>query len=492
MSDTTADRPTYGNWIAQRSPGLWGTGTLAMVILLGGLIVALIAMLAGGLVPALSVAGITALGFTITGTPLGRWAVRGANFTRAKHARDTRWHSGMFSRNRNPQVRLPGHLAQTELMTGRDLLNGRPFAVVRSGGLFTVVARAQADGPWMQDQSQVDAWVANYSLVLAACGAEPALIAAKAISDTAPDPGSRLGAMVRSYRTADSPDLARSVMDQLVSDLPAASSENITYLELTFRGRLINRKGDRSAILTELGRKVPSIITQLTAAGGGSVEMVQPSELPVIVRCAYDPAVQTTLEAAAADGRPAEVDWSDAGPVSASEQWGTYQHDSGVSVSWEMYGAPRSKITELALSGLLAPHSDFRRKRVALVYAPHSPDESTRVAERDSNTANFVAQQGKKKATASAQLVQRAAEQSRQEVAAGAASVRFSLIITATVLHTGDLAQAVSTLESRAAGVPIRVRRCWGSQAAAFAATLPVGFIPTEHTVVSPALREWL
>lgn len=56
-----------------------------------------------------------------------------------------------------------------------------------------------------------------------------------------------------------------------------------------------------------------------------------------------------------------------------------------------MYGAPKSKITELALSGLLAPHSDFARKRVALVYRPHTPDESARVAERDANTANFVA-----------------------------------------------------------------------------------------------------
>ena len=157
-----------------------------------------------------------------------------------------------------------------------------------------------------------------------------------------------------------------------------------------------------------------------------------------------------------------------------------------------MHEARRSKITEHVLTHLLVPHADFARKRFALLYRPHSPEESTRVAERDTNTANFVAQQGKIRPSASAQLVQRAAEQSRQEVAAGAASIRCSLMVTATVRYDGGLAQAISTLESRGRAVPIRLRRVYGAQAAAFAATLPVGFIPWEHTMLSANVREWL
>ena len=53
---------------------------------------------------------------------------------------------------------------------------------------------------------------------------------------------------------------------------------------------------------------------------------------------------------------------------------------------------------------------------------------------------DFVAQQSKKRPSATAQLVMRAAEQSRQEVASGAASVRFFLMVTATVLHGGVVA----------------------------------------------------
>ena len=77
-------------------------------------------------------------------------------------------------------------------------------------------------------------------------------MAAKAITDTAPDPGGRLPAMVAALRSSDSPKLARRVMRETVADLPAASSDNVTYLELTFRGRMLNRKGDQTAILAEL------------------------------------------------------------------------------------------------------------------------------------------------------------------------------------------------------------------------------------------------
>jgi hypothetical protein len=112
-----------------------------------------------------------------------------------------------------------------------------------------------------------------------------------------------------------------------------------------------------------------------------------------------------------------------------------------------MHAASRSKITEHVLAGLLAPHADFARKRVALLYRPDTPDESIRVAERDANTANFVpaGQEAAQRPRAAGPAGRRAV---RQEVAAGAASIRFSLLVTVTVRYDGDLAQAVSTLEA--------------------------------------------
>lgn len=491
MTDTTLERPTYGNWIASRSPGLFGAGLLGTVVLFAGLLLGLLVLLAAGPRPALVVGGLGLVAFTAVGTPVGSWVARRFLYGRATSRGDTLHRSGVFTRKANPGNRLPGMLAQSVLLTATDPFT--EFVVIKStGGLFTMVVRCSAEGPWMQDQDRVDGWVSNYSAFLATAGQETGLVAAKAITDTAPDPGGRLPAMVTALRSPNSPTLAQRVMAETVADLPAASSDNVTYLELTFRGRSLNRRGDQQAILSELARKATGLVAAAQAAGGGHVEMVKAPELVRLVRESYDPATSSALEAAELTGDPEPLEWADAGPVAARELWGELIHDSGRSITWEMFGAPRSKITENALTHLLVPHADFARKRVALLYRPHSPDESTKVAERDANTANFVAQQSKKRPSASAQLVQRAAEQSRQEVAAGAASVRFSLMVTATVRYDGDMAQAVSTLESRGRAVPIRLRRVYGAQAAGFAATLPVGFIPWEHTAVNANIREWL
>lgn len=498
------DRATYGNFIAQRSPGLLGAGLIGTGVLFGGIVCALLALLAAGIEAALIVAGLGVLTFTITGTPVGAWAARRIGYARARFAGDTMHRSGTVARDSSgvwrpakgdkPVVhttRLPGMLAQTAVLESVDGF-GRRFAVVRStGGLYSITARCSAEGPSMQDQEQVDRWVAGWSTVLSSAGQESGLQCLKAITASEPDPGGRLPAMVSNLRASSSPELADAVMAECVATLPATSSEVSTYVELTYRGRFLSRRGDQAAILAELARKVPGLVAMLQTAGGGSVEMVTPGDLAALVRAAYDPAAAGSLEQAELDGLPGPT-WDEAGPVAYHETWSDLTHDSGRSVTWEMQQPPRSSITENALAGLLKPHPDFARKRVALIYRPHTPDESTRVAERDSTTANFVAQQGKKRPSAAAQRVQRAAEQSRQEVAAGAAAVRFSLLVTVTVRPDQDALQAVSTLEASGRGVPIRLRRVYGSQAAGFAATLPVGFVPHLHTVVPSTVREWL
>ena len=490
MTDATIERPTYGNWIASRSPGLFGAGLLGTGVLFAGILAGLLTLLAAGPKAAAVVALLAAVGFTALGTPLGSWVARRTLYGRAAAKGDTTFRSGVFTRKADPANRLPGMLGKSELLTASDPFS--EFVVIRSGGLYTMVVRCSAEGPWMQDQDRVDSWVASYAGFLAACGQESGLVAAKAITDTAPDPGGRLPAMVTALRSPDSPPLAQQVMAETVADLPAASSDNTTYLELTFHGRALNRKGDQAAILAELARKATNLVAMAQAAGGGHVEMVKAPELVRLVRESYDPVTSPALEQAELDGDLEPLEWAEAGPVASRELWGELVHDSARSITWEMHGAPRSKITEHAMTSLLLPHSDFARKRVALLYRPHTPDESTRVAERDASTANFVAQQSKKRPSASAQLVQRAAEQSRHEVAAGAGSIRFSLMVTVTVRYDGDLAQAVSTLEARGRAVPIRMRRVYGAQAAAFAATLPVGFVPWEHTLITPDMREWL
>ena len=455
----------------------------------------LMGLLVGGWKLAVVLAAVTAVAFTLTGTPVGSALGLRAAGLGARQKGEHQWRSGLFSRNRREQMRLPGLLGRIELIEYQDVY-GNPFAVLKhpkAGGLYTIVARCEAEGPLMQDEDRVNAWVAGFGQVLASAGQESALVAAKAITDTAPDPGGRLGAMVRGMRVENSPSLAQQVMDECVEQYPASSSHNMTYFELTFRGRLLHRKGDEQEILSELSRRVPGLIAQLQEAGGGSVEMVSAAELPKIVRAAFDPLAQDHLEAAELAGEDEGlVPWSEAGPVAHQEFWDRYVHDSGNSVTWEMTAAPRMAVRETAVASLLAPHLDFARKRVALVYRPAAPDESLNLSERDLSTATFAATQSQKRMSAAAKRTIQAAERSTEQVAEGAVMVSFSLLVTTTTTSDQDALQAASTVTSQAGAVPIRLRRCYGSQAAAFAATLPVGFLPWEHTVIPDKVREWM
>jgi hypothetical protein len=398
----------------------------------------------------------------------------------------------VFSRNADPAVTLPGMAGRLALLEGADPM-GAAFAVVhdrRHGGLFTVVARCEADGPGMAETEQVDTWVAGWARFLATAGTDDALAAVKVVVDTAPDPGTRLAAAVRDAAVPGAPTLAAAVMGECAATYPALAARNTTWVELTFHARALARKGEPDLVLTELSRRTPAILDGLAAAGGGSVAMATPAELAATVRGAYDPTAHT--DTAHTDGNL--VEWSEAGPLAASESWGCYRHDSGISVSWAMHDAPRAGIEATALGHLLAPQPGLARKRVALLLRPAPPDASARAAENDAATATFNAGGGTVRGRVSAAdcLRVRATEQARHEVATGAVLVKFSVLVTATVTDPSDLEQAVATVESAAGAVPLRLRRADGSQAAAFAATLPIGFLPHLHTLISDKTRELL
>jgi hypothetical protein len=491
---TSSPRPTYGNWIKHRSPGLLGAGTLGTAVLIGTVVAGIIGAVAAGILGAVILAGLGVLAFIGVGTPAGTLAVRRATYAQQRSNREHQYRSGAFAKHpKAREVRLPGTLARTSVST-HSTPYGAAFGVVKtpaSGDLYTVTARCHAEGLALQDQRTVDGWVAEFGRLLAGASQDPALIAVKAVVDTAPDHGGRLEARVRAARSSNSPQVARTVMDECVATYPAASAECVTYIEATYQGTRLSRKGDEGTRVAELARRVPVLVSQLKTAGAGAVDMLTGEDLAGVLRVAYDPAAAPRIEADHLAGTGLPVEWEDAGPVATQEAWDRLTHDSGVSVTWEMAGAPRAPVTERALAALLEPHEHCLRKRVAVVYRPHDPDKGLQLAERDLNTARF---QAKSRAGGHAQAMDslhvEATDQTRREVASGAALTRFSVLVTATVALGGDLEQAVSTVESRAGAVPIRLRRCYGSQAAGFAATIPVGFLPWLHTAVSDTVRE--
>ena len=72
------------------------------------------------------------------------------------------------------------------------------------------------------------------------------------------------------------------------------------------------------------------------------------------------------------------------------------------------------------------------------------------------------------------------ARQAAAEEAAGAGVCLVSMYVTVTVTDAGELPRAAAETEAAAESSRIRLRRMTYSQAAGWAATLPVGICPAE------------
>ena len=107
-------------------------------------------------------------------------------------------------------------------------------------------------------------------------------------------------------------------------------------------------------------------------------------EITRMVRVAYDPAAQETIEES---DEPPYIAWEDCGPVSHEAGWSHYAHDSGLSRTWEMVDPPKSNVTADTLTRLLSPLADCDRKRVTVLYRMLPPDKTMFMAEQNRQKA---------------------------------------------------------------------------------------------------------
>ncbi len=490
-------RPTFGGWVRPRSPGLGPLGLLSTMGVFAGLVVGLLTAMLAGAGPAAAVVVVAAVGVGLTVIPPGgqsvgtRAAVR-LGWWRSRAGREHQYRGGLFGGDGTGGYPLPGALAGTVALGCVDGY-GNDCAVLfdRGSALCAVVFRCRADGPSLVDADTVNTWVANWGGAgLAGFGHEPGLVGVCVVVDTARDPGSWLAADIAGHADPAAPAVAAAVMAEVVASFPAASAENTAYVAVSYTAAGGARRAGE--VVTEIGRRVPGLVDVLRAAGGGTVEALGETDLAELVRVAYDPGCALALAEAQLDPAGSGLVWEEAGPGAAQESWDSYRHDSGRSVTWTMTEAPHGLVHSDVLAGLLGPHPQFLRKRVAFCYRPHSPGRASTIAESDAQTAAFTATGTKGRVTAGAASRMRATKRAAAEVAEGAGMTRFAVLVTVTVTADADLKMAATTLENLAAGARLRLRRAVGAQAAGFAATLPVGFLPWRHTFIPAAIRELL
>lgn len=494
---TTAETPrhrTYGNWSRPQSPGIWGLGTIgtALVILTpAAMVIGFLASIYLGL--ALGLLGLLALApvaLKIRGRTWGEVAMVRFAWWRAKSKREHLYLSGALAQPYG-QHRLPGLLAQSELIATRDGFD-RPagIVVVPQTGHYTAVLKLDPEGASLVDQEQIDWWVAGYGMWLAQLAHEPGFEAAAVTIETAPDPGTRLATSVESQRSPQAPQLAHQVLDRILQTYPAGSAQVTAWVTLTYRSTGSRNKRGREAMINHVASRLPVLCDAMRGTGAGAVRPMTAHEITDTVKVAYDPAIATKVEQLRAAGQPTGITWKNAGPKAHVAAWDSYRHDSGVSRVYSMDVAPRGTVLASVLTQLLQPHPQIPRKRVTLTYRPHAPGEAARIVDRDVRNAYFN-QEGAR-GTARDRLTIRAVEKSATEEAEGAGVTRFSLFVTVTVDSAADLEDADTLVDGLEGTARMELRPVFNGQAPAFAVCLPTGIVLPEHVLVPSTVREAL
>lgn len=474
----------YGNWRAERG---WGIGSLSAGSAATVFVAVLLPLLAMSMFPAaalpLAAAAVVVIAATVVrvgGISATDLLLRRARFLRARAAGWTDLSAGVLAEHPRA-VDLPGVLAPLRPLDVDDGRGGRHALVWnRRTGTMTAILRCSPAGLDLADRDRVDTWVAAWGGLLAELGRLPLLRHLAVTVDTAPAGGTSMRDHIANSLDPEAPVLSRRVLDELVALAPATTADVTTHVAVCLDpNRATPRPADLLAAAVEAGRWLPGIENGLGACGVAVLGRASAGWLTARIRAAFDP--QHRPQIARLDDNQSLLDWHDAGPVAAREEWEAYRHEGALSVTWAMREAPRQAVGPTVLASLLTPGVFIRR--LTWLYQPFPADEAAARVEGEVTSGQVRrqwAERTRRDETQRERDDRVRALQSAREEAEGAGVGRFTLYVTATVLHEDDLPAAIADTEQRAGQAKLRLRRLRGAQAAGFAATLGIGVEPSD------------
>ncbi|WP_329410782.1 hypothetical protein OG563_00360 [Nocardia vinacea] len=480
----------YGRWERPRSAGFfgltWGVSMLGLalivMVMVGFMITRSLSVAAGLIMIAALV--FTPLAITRNGRTGWEIALLRVQFAAARARGEHVYQAGRFSKI--PGIaKLPGLLADSRL-SEYETAGGKRFAMlhIRRSDHYTVVLRVIPRGKELVDQAQIDAWVEGYGQFLATQSRGGEVVAVTSVLENVVETRLKQAREVTRLVRPDAPAYAKAVMREAAADIGGVGVRIEARIAITYRaigkGRI---RRDEAEQAREIGNRLQGVLSQLARAGLPATPL-QAWEVLALVRTRYDLAAQRDVEAAGQDITDTQS-WDSVGPIAHQDRWDHYVHDGARSITWEMDAAPRGAVMETVLEELLRPRADVPRKRVAIVYRLHSAAEATTLVDSDFRDAVAAEQTERGIASASARIRVANTQASREEQARGAGLTRFGALVTVTDHLDGDLPGIEASVQGMAAASRLGVRRCYGTQAAAFAASLGIGLILPEHTSIS-------
>ncbi|MGO1025758.1 SCO6880 family protein [Streptomyces rubiginosohelvolus] len=371
---------------------------------------------------------------------------------------------------------LPGVGASSTLIRANDPTTGRPVGVVhdRATGRMTVTTLLAPGGSLMAPTGAVQGSLRSWSSVLDTMSTDEQVKGASVTIQITPGAGEALGDDVKARQDPGAPKLAKNVINELVRTTPHATASVAPWMSVTV---------DPSAAAVppvDLAEQVAEslrVVDGLDLSGTGTDIQRRATDVDLrrIVRAAYDPDVFTARDAEFQD-----LSWGECGPQAADDEWTEYAHDGGVSVSWVLREMPRRPVPYSVLLPLLAPGR--YQRRITIAYRVLDPLEGEAVLEREINLAHDRSRttaetKGRAKYSQQADVLR--AEKAAAQAAGGAQVVDWTLMVTTTARSTAELPAARQELARAVKATRgIRMRPAYGSQAAVFAAQLPIGYNP--------------
>jgi hypothetical protein len=229
--------------------------------------------------------------------------------------------------------------------------------------------------------------------------------------------------------------------------------------------------GNRGAAAV-LRQEMSTITAALRAADLAPSGWLEPGDLALILRTAYDPVVARALERHGELGR----DLATAGPVAVSESWSGLRSDSAHHCVLWISEWPRS----LVYPGFLAPVllSSGVRRTFTLLYTPMRTDQAARDIRK--KKTEYISDAAQRQRIGQIEDAQHSAEyhdvlQQEADLTAGHGILRTTGLIAISASDPDELERAVAVIEQAAIQASCETRRLWGQQAQAFtAAALPL------------------
>ena len=490
-----ASNTTYGDWMRPMPGGIRNIGIPLTIAGMGVLTCTLLVSMAS-VVAAIAIL-VVGMGVILVLAIRDREhrnmvdrAVEKRTWMAAQRTGANLYRSGLLAPIDGGKAMLPGILSRVVLTSALDGLGGE-FCLVRHShtGEYSLLLSCQPQGASLADDDVEDSYVASWAGLMESLASETGVTQLAVTVDTAPDSGVRFRRTLSKRIVEDAPELAARAMAQIMDQYAAGGASNDVTLTLTFR--YTDRDGkylEAGEAARRISLLLPSIREQIAQAGGGAARALGMEEITRMVRVAYDPAAQETIEESdeprTSHGRiagrsctrpagaiirtiPAEPHMGDGGPA-AKQRDRRHAHPTAQPI-----GGLRPQASDRALPDAAARQDHVHgRTEPAEGSEPGQPGETGHgeVHEPDSK-----------------------ANRQAVETNQGAVMVFFGMLVTVTVSRGEQESQrleaASRAVEQAAGGAKIDLRPCYGAQDTGFAASLPLGLNVRSYTPAGPLGR---